>query len=136
MVITRVNPDTLYKSPVFTQVATVDGPAKLIFVGGQNGIRADGTLAGQDIGTQAAQAYQNVVTALAAVGAGLDDVVKMTIYLVQGQSLQAAFAAVGGGTGWAGAPPTVSGMFVAALTNPDYLIEIEAIAAVRSEAAG
>jgi enamine deaminase RidA (YjgF/YER057c/UK114 family) len=135
MAITRINPDTLFKSPVFTQVATVSAGSTLIFVGGQNGVRADGTLAGKDIGAQAAQAYQNVVAALAAAGASMEDVVKMTIYIVQGQSLQDAFAAVGAGGDWAAAPPTVTGLFVAGLTNPDYLIEIEAIAAVRAEAA-
>src|SRR5690606_12404221 len=97
---------------------------------GQNGVKADGTLAGPDIGAQAAQAYQNVVAALEAAGASLNDVVKMTIYLVQGQSLQDAFSAVGAGGDWAAAPPTVTGMFVAGLTNPDYLIEIEAVAAI------
>ena len=136
MAITRINPDTLHKSPVYTQVATVSAGSMLVFVGGQNGVKADGTLAGKDIGAQSAQAYQNVVSALAAAGAGLADVVKMTIYIVQGQSLQEAFAAVGAGDNWAAAPPTVTGLFVAALTHPDYLIEIEAVAAVNGEANG
>ena len=130
MTITRINPDTLFKSPVFSQVATVSAGSTLVFVGGQNGVNADGTLAGKDIAAQSAQAYRNVVAALEAAGATLADVVKMTIYLVQGQSLQDAFAAVGAGGDWAGEPPTVSGMFVVALTNPDYLIEIEAVAAI------
>lgn len=130
MTITRINPDTLHKSPVYSQVATVSAGSTLVFVGGQNGVKADGALAGKDIGAQSAQAYQNVVAALEAAGATMKDVVKITIYIVQGQSLQEAFAAVGAGGDWAGAPPTVTGMFVAALTHPDYLIEMEAVAAV------
>jgi len=130
MTIKRINPDTLHKNPAFTQVATVDSPAKFIFVGGQNGVNADGKIVGKDIGSQAEQTYKNVIAALDAAGATLQDVFKMTIYIVQGQSLKEAFAAVQRVQKVWVEPPTVSVISVAGLANPDFLIEIEAVAAV------
>ncbi len=130
MSITRFNPDTLHKNPAFTQVVTVSSPSKLVYVGGQNGVNAKGEVVGDDIASQSAQAYKNVVAALEAAGATMKDVFKMTIYLVQGQSLEAAFAAVVPLQDRNAAPPTVSMMMVAGLANPRYLIEIEAVAAV------
>lgn len=133
MTIQRINPDTMHKNPAFTQVATVTNPTKWIFVGGQNGVDATGKVVGKDIASQSAQAYRNVITALEAAGASLQDVFKMTIYIVQGQDLRAGFAAVQAVQAEQKAqvaPPTVSGIMVAALAHPDYLIEIEAVAAV------
>jgi enamine deaminase RidA (YjgF/YER057c/UK114 family) len=130
MTITRINPDTLYKSPVFTQVAAVTRPAKLIFVGGQNGVAVEGRMAGSDIVSQSEQAYKNLIVALEAAGASLQDVVKMTIYIVQGHSIQDAFGAVQRVQVQQVPPPTVSVIVVAGLANPNFLIEIEAIAAV------
>jgi enamine deaminase RidA (YjgF/YER057c/UK114 family) len=132
MTITRINPDTLYTSPVFTQVATVTGPAQLIFVGGQNGVDAEGRMVGSDIVSQSEQAYKNLIAALEAAGASLQDVVKMTIYIVQGHSIQDAFGAVQRVQTQPVPPPTVSVIVVAGLANPNFLIEIEAIAAVES----
>jgi enamine deaminase RidA (YjgF/YER057c/UK114 family) len=133
MTIQRINPDTMHKNPAFTQVATVTNPSKWIFVGGQNGVDATGKVVGKDIGSQTEQAYKNVITALEAAGATLNDVFKMTIYLVEGQSLEEGFAAVQKvhkTQKQPVAPPTVSMMRVAGLALPDYLIEIEAVAAV------
>jgi enamine deaminase RidA (YjgF/YER057c/UK114 family) len=130
MTIQRLNPDTLHKNPAFTQVATVDGGSKLVFVGGQNGVTKDGKLVGKDIASQTEQAYKNVIAALEAAGASMKDVFKMTIYLVQGQSFQEGYAAVQKLQTEPLPPPTVTGIMVAGLAHPDYLIEIEAVAAI------
>lgn len=130
MGINRLNPDTMYHSPAFTQVATVSSGMKLIFVGGQNGITKDGKVAGDDIASQTEQALRNVAAALEAAGAGFKDVVKMTIYLVQGQSFSEGYAATTRVIPRDTPAPTVSGMLVAGLANPAYLVEIEAVAAV------
>lgn len=132
MTIKRINPDSMHKNPAFTQVATVSNPKTWIFVGGQNGVDKSGKVVGKDIASQSAQAYRNLITALEAAGASLNDVFKLTIYMVQGQDLRAGFAAVQEIQKEQGevAPPTVSMMMVAGLANPDYLIEIEAVAAV------
>ena len=130
MSITRLNPDTLHKNPAFTQVAIVDKQAKLVYVGGQNSVNAKGEVVGEDIAAQSAQAYRNVIGALEAAGATMADVFKMTIYMVQGQSFADGYAAIMPMIDPKTPPPTVSGIMVAGLANPKYLIEIEAVAAI------
>lgn len=130
MTIERINPETLSKNPAFTQVVTVSNAAKLVYIGGQNGVDIKGKIVGKDIARQSEQAYRNMIAALEAAGATLQDVFKMTIYIVQGQSLQDAFAAVQRVQTQRAEPPVVSVVMVAGLANPEYLIEIEATAAV------
>ena len=130
MSITRLNPDSMHKNPAFTQVAIVDQPARLVYVGGQNGVNAKGEVVEEDIAAQSAQAYRNVLAALEAAGATMADVFKMTIYMVQGQSFADGYAAIMPLIDPKVPPPTVSGMMVVGLANPKYLIEIEAVAAI------
>jgi enamine deaminase RidA (YjgF/YER057c/UK114 family) len=126
-----LNPETLHTNPAFSQAAVVAPGAALVFVGGQNGVGADGQVVGPDIGSQTKQAIQNVVAALEAAGASLRDVFKMNIYLVQGQSLQEGFAAAQPFFGRDVPPPTISVLVVAGLANPAFLVEIEAVAAIQ-----
>ncbi|MBA3868387.1 MAG: RidA family protein [Anaerolineae bacterium] len=130
MTIKRINPDTLHKNPAFTQVAVVNKSAKLVYVGGQNAVNVKGEVVGDDIATQSAQAYKNVIMALEAAGATMADVFKMTIYMVQGQSFGDGYAAIMPLIDPKSPPPTVAGIMVAGLANPKYLIEIEAVAAI------
>jgi enamine deaminase RidA (YjgF/YER057c/UK114 family) len=106
----------------------VEGATRLVFVGGQNGITADGTLVGEDIASQTKQALWNLLEALKAAGATQQNVVRLTIYIVEGQDLNAAFAA--SQEVWGSNPTAVSGLFVAGLAVPGALIEIDAVAAV------
>lgn len=130
MSITRLNPDTLHKNPAYTQVAVVEASARLVYVGGQDAVNAAGEIVGKDAATQSEQAMRNVLAALEAAGATMADVFKMTIYIVQGQSLQDAFAGAMKVQPKSIPPSTVSVIFVVALAHPDYLIEIEAVAAI------
>ncbi|MCK9496726.1 MAG: RidA family protein [Dehalococcoidia bacterium] len=123
----HINPDTMYQSPVFSQAVVVEQPSKLVFVGGQNGILPDGSMAGEDIASQTRQALQNVLTVLEAAGATPEDVVKLTILVVQGQSIEEGFAA--SREIWT-QRTTVTAAFVAALGHPQALVEIEAVAAL------
>lgn len=128
MKIERLNPDTMYKSPVFSQAIAVTNPGKLIFVGGQNGIDKSGKMVGDDLASQSRQAMKNVKTALEAGGASLKDVVSITISLVQGQDIREAFEAAQPEMDKDAPPSTVNGLVVAALTVPGALIEIQCIA--------
>jgi enamine deaminase RidA (YjgF/YER057c/UK114 family) len=130
MLITRLNPDTLHKNPAFSQAAVVAPGAALVFVGGQNGVGMDGQVVAPDLGRQTEQALHNVVAALEAAGASLRDVFKMNVYLVQGQSVEAGFAAAQPFFARDVPPPTISVLIVAALGRPDCLVEIEAVAAI------
>jgi enamine deaminase RidA (YjgF/YER057c/UK114 family) len=130
MNITHHNPDTLYKNPAFSQAITIEGPSKMVFVGGQNGIRTDGAMAGEELGAQAEQALKNVLEALKSVEASQANVVKLSIYVVQGQDIRAAFAAAQ--TVWGMHPTTITVLVVAGLAHPQALVEVEAIAAVKA----
>jgi enamine deaminase RidA (YjgF/YER057c/UK114 family) len=127
---TYINPASLPRNPAFTQVIVVESPARTIYVGGQNGILADGTLATGTLTGQARQALLNVQAALAGAGAELRDVVRWTVTVVEGQPVAEGFAAFREIWGDAGDPPTVSVQVVSGLANPQFLIEIDAIAAM------
>ena len=127
----HLNPDTLSKNPAFTQVVTVSGPAKTIYIGGQDAVDASGTIVGKgDLKAQTEQVFQNVQSALEACGAGLEHVIKWNIYIVQGQPLRPGFEVAQQVWGQRPNPPAISVMFVAGLANPDFLVEMDAIAVI------
>ncbi len=133
MKIEHVNPTSLHGNPAFTQLVTVEGAHKLAYVGGQNALDADGNIIGRDLATQTEQALRNVLAALEAVGAAQEHVVKLSIYLVQGHDVREAF-----GTAqrvWGPHPTAISVVTVVGLANPDFLVEIEAVAAIAADPA-
>jgi enamine deaminase RidA (YjgF/YER057c/UK114 family) len=128
------NPDGLTKNPAFTNVVVVTGAAKTIYIGGQDAVDKSGKIVGKgDIKAQAEQVFENLQTALAAAGAGLEHVVKWNIYIVQGQPLQPGLEVFQRVWGRRPNPPTITGLYVAGLANPDYLLEIDAVAVVPLE---
>ena len=127
---TYLNPDSLVRNPAFTQAVAVDGPARTIFVSGQNAVLPDGTVTGDTLAEQAGQALANVRAALAAAGATLQDVVRWTVAVVAGQPVAEGFAAFREAWGDAPDPPTISVHMVAGLANPRFLVEIDAIAVI------
>ena len=129
-----INPEGLFKNPAFTQVVMTQGKGKTIYVGGQDAVNAQGEIVGKgDIGEQTEQVMKNLQTALAACGATFDNLVKLSIYIVQGQDIYRGFQASQKYLGKLKNPPAISGFFVVALANPAYLVEIEAIAFVSEE---
>lgn len=130
----HLNPEGLSRNPAFTQVVTVRGPVKTVYVGGQNSVDASGTIIGAgDIAAQSAQVFRNLQTALAAAGARIEHVIQWKIYIVQGQPLEPGFAEFQKVWGRRPNPPTITGIYVAALANPAFLVELEAIAVVPEE---
>jgi enamine deaminase RidA (YjgF/YER057c/UK114 family) len=83
-----------------------------------------------DIGVQAEQIFKNLQMALAAGGARLDDVIKWNIYVVAGQPIQPAFEVFERVWGDRSDPPLITGVFVSGLAQPEYLMELEAVAVV------
>ena len=125
MKITHINPDGLHKNPAFSQAVLAEG-GKTIYIGGQNGVLSDGTLAGDTLASQTEQAYRNMIEILRAVGASQENVVKQTIYVVTGQDIREGFAATQ--KAWGNYPTAISFVFVEGLGVPGALVEIEAIA--------
>jgi 2-iminobutanoate/2-iminopropanoate deaminase len=127
MKITHINPDSLYKSPAFSQAVVAEG-GKTIYIGGQNGIFPDGKMAGDNLAMQTEQAYKNILEILKAVGASQQNVVKQTIFVAKGQNIQDGYAATQ--KVWGNYPTAISFVFVESLGVPGALVEIEAIAVV------
>jgi len=126
--IAHLDPPGLTASPAFAQGMLAEGVSRLITVGGQNGLRPDGSLAGTDLGSQTVQALQNVLAVLSASGATQRDVIKLGIYVVQGQDVRAAFAAAQ--QAWGAHRTAITVLIVAGLAVPGALIEIDALAAL------
>jgi len=126
-----LRPAELVTSPVFSHVAVVPPNATTIYVGGQNAVDAQGALVGgDDIAAQMRQVMTNVEAALAAVGAGFADLISMSILVVAGHDLRAAYGVAAASLNTGGNPPLVSVAMVAGLAVPGALIELSAVAAV------
>ena len=124
-----ISPKGLHQNPAFSQVAIVSGDVKTIYIGGQNAVSSSGEIVGaSDISAQAKQTLNNVQEALKAAGSSLSDVIKWTVYIVSGQSPQPAFQIFQEALSGQSKPPLVTVLFVAGLANPEFLLEVEAIA--------
>ncbi len=126
--ITRVNPAGLVRNPAFSHAVVVSGPARTIYVGGQNGVDADGAVVGTDAYNQTLRAVQNLRVVLTEAGAGPSAVVSMTITLTDLAALPDGFRAFQESWDADAEPPAVSVACVTALANPAFLVEISAIA--------
>jgi enamine deaminase RidA (YjgF/YER057c/UK114 family) len=126
-----VDPEGLNKNPAFTNVVVVEGPARTVYVGGQDSVDASGNIVGKgDLAAQTEQVLANVRAALAAGGARPEHVIKWNLLVVEGLSLQEGFSAFQ--RAWVATPnpPTITMAYVAGLANPDFLVEMDAIAVV------
>ena len=133
----HLNPEGLIRNPAFTQVVVVSGPARTIYVGGQDAITGAGEIVGKgDIAAQTEQVLTNLLTALAAAGAGPEHVIKWTLLIVDDQSIEQGYTAFQHAWGTRPNPPVITAAFVAGLANPDFLVEMDAIAVVPLEGAG
>ncbi len=101
-----------------------------IYVSGQVALDASGSLVGAgDVAAQTRQCLDNVRAVLAAAGARIEDVVKITSYITDaakfGDLLRERAAFFGASL------PASTAVVVAALARPEFMVEVEAIA-VRS----
>jgi enamine deaminase RidA (YjgF/YER057c/UK114 family) len=127
----HINPDGLSRNPAFTNVITVMGPVRTIYIGGQDALDASGSIVGKDdLKLQTEQVFNNLQAALKAGDAELEHIIKWNIYVVQGQQIQSAFEVFQRVWGRRPNPPAITVMFVPALANPDFLVEMDAIAVV------
>ncbi len=130
--IKHLNPDELFKSPAFSQVITVEGNGRTIYIGGQNAVDRENRLVGKnDLHAQCTQVMKNILEALHSSGASWKDLIKLTIYLRQGEDATQAFEAARPFMTPGVPPPIVTVLYVAGLGNPDYLLEIDGIAVIR-----
>ena len=113
---------------LFPHAVAVEGK-RLICVSGQLAWDKDGNTVGKgDMRAQFRQVCENIKEALAAAGAGLEDIVKTNTYVT---NMDEFFKCVDirheyFGPGW----PTSTTVEVSRLAHPDMLVEIEAVAVV------
>jgi 2-iminobutanoate/2-iminopropanoate deaminase len=102
-----------------------------IYVSGQIGYDAGGKLVGEgDIKAQTRQAFENIRTILESAGSSLRDVVKITTYITDRTKFMDMLAARSDIFG--NEPPASTAVVVQALAFPELLIEVDAIAVMRS----
>jgi enamine deaminase RidA (YjgF/YER057c/UK114 family) len=126
-----INPDSLNNNPAFTNVVVVEGNVKTVHIGGQDAINASGEIVGKgDIVAQTEQVLANVRAALEAGGARPEHIIKWNLCVVEGQSLEAGFAAFQSAWPEVPNPPAITMAFVSGLAHPDFLVEMDAVAVV------
>ena len=130
--IKRINPPELGTPPGYSQIVDVRA-GRLVFIAGQTAIDRDGNTVGKnDFALQTEQVFRNLTTALTAVGCTAQNLIKLTVFLRNMDNLAAYrqardrfFATVA-----PLAAPAVTLVEVSRLYGADFLIEIEAIAAI------
>jgi enamine deaminase RidA (YjgF/YER057c/UK114 family) len=101
-----------------------------IYLRGQTGSTLDGAFVGSgDAAAQAAQAMANIKTLLEEAGASLDDMCKITIYIVDRAYREAVYQVVGHVL--KGVFPVGTGLIVDGLASPRLLVEIDVEAVVQ-----
>jgi 2-iminobutanoate/2-iminopropanoate deaminase len=116
----------VHKTTGYSHAAKSGG---LVFTAGQVAQDAEGAVVGKgDIEAQAVQVFENLKAVLAASGATLDDVVKLTTYTTS-LAYRPKIAEVRARYFQTYFPPNTF-VVVASLATPEYLLEIEAVAAV------
>jgi 2-iminobutanoate/2-iminopropanoate deaminase len=121
------NPDAVHAPlGLYSHTATVPAGTELVYISGQVGMRPDGSTPAT-IGEQADQVFANIVALLAAHGLAPTDIVKLNTFMVAGQDGDAVRAARRKHLG--AHRPASTAVFVAALVDPAWLVEVEAIAA-------
>ena len=114
----------------------VSGPARTVYIAGQLGTGRDGKVVGApgDFRAQAVQVFENLKAALAAVGAGFADVVKLNSYLADIAHLP-ILREVRAGYLNAAALPASTTIEVSKFAAPGALLEVEAVAVLPLKAA-
>ncbi|KAA0018383.1 RidA family protein [Antrihabitans cavernicola] len=128
MSIQHVDPESLPANPAFSHATITDAGARIMFVGGQNGVDKTGNVVSDRLGPQTEQALRNVLAVLDAAGATQDDVAKLTIHVVAGSDIREGFAA--SQKVWGRHATAITVLVVAGLANPAFLVEIDAVAAL------
>lgn len=132
MTVETLNPPGLHRSDAYSQVAVARG-GRTIYLSGQVAFDEKGVVVGSgSLELQTEQVFLNIAAALKAVGAGFQDVARMTVYVPGWQpemmeQLMAGAMRAAPQVGFDGKRPmTLLG--VSSLALPELLIEVDVIA--------
>jgi len=125
-----VNPEALLAPQGFSH-AVVPAPGRTVYLGGQTGHRADGSI-DEGLVAQFDQAASNVVEALRAAGGQPEHLVSVQIFVTDGAEYRSSLAEIG--EAWrrhlSRHYPAVSLFEIAGLFDPRSLVELVGIAVV------
>jgi len=127
-----LNPEGLNKPAGYTHVVVTE-PGKLVYISGQLAWDNTGKIVGKgDFRVQVTRALENLKIALTAVGATMEDLVKVNYYVVNLKPDQVPIIReVRSKYFSAEHPPASTLVGVTALVREDFMIEIEAVAVVK-----
>lgn len=100
--------------------------ARLVVTSGQLGLAADGTVPA-DAAAQAALCFAHIRTILAEAGMTMADIIKLNAYVTDRAHMAAYMVERDRHVG--SPPPASTLMIVSGFTRPEFLVEVEAIAA-------
>lgn len=123
------NPPGLWASARLTQVVEVQG-ARMIYLSGQAPADASYKVRSSDFRTQTETVYDNIETALKSVGAGLENIVKTTTYITDPANLPVLREVRITRYRHLAAPPANTLLVVSRLAEPEFMVEIDVVAAV------
>jgi 2-iminobutanoate/2-iminopropanoate deaminase len=111
------------------KMATRQEGGQLLYISGQVARDIDGNVVGKrDMRTQARQVFQNLRQVLQAAGGDFKDLMKITTYITNIEDFP-ALAEVRSAV-FQGELPASTLIVVKSLFNPDFLIEVEGVAAI------
>jgi enamine deaminase RidA (YjgF/YER057c/UK114 family) len=130
MALECINPEGITTPETFTHVIVAKG-SRMVFIAGQVAEDSAGNLVGAgDMVAQSRQVFANIGRALKAAGARPDQVTKLTIFVANYRREHLAMIEEGRVSLFGSHKPTDTLVGVAALTNPDYMLEVDAIAVI------
>ena len=128
--ISFTNPKGVDKPVGYTHVACVENPKRILFISGQVARDENGQTVGKgDLQAQTRQVYKNLSTILSSFGSSFKSVVKQNTYTTRVDQIE-TIKKVRGEFLQADQPPTSTLVGVTALADPDFMIEVEVVAAL------
>ncbi|MFC8006831.1 RidA family protein [Streptomyces olivaceus] len=130
----RIEPDGVFGVPDLISQVSVPSGRDFAFLSGQVAWDEEGRVVGKgDHVAQATQIARRIDRVLGALGAGREDIVKETVYVVdyEPQLAPAVLGALHGSP-----PPSSTLVGVARLFAPEFLLEVECVIALPSAAEG
>jgi enamine deaminase RidA (YjgF/YER057c/UK114 family) len=101
--------------------------ARIVYCAGQLGLKTDGTMAGDDIRSQAEQAWRNIGAVLRSAGMDYENIVKLTHYLTRREDIPGYREVRAPFLGKLAPASTL--LVISALARPEAVIEVEVVAA-------